>query len=254
MKNVVLTILFCVCAAMPIAAQVDPPEGMVLIPAGKFWMGRAHAFLQDSIDVVPRAKIDDIPANNIYLDAFYLDKYEVTNAEYARFLEATGGKPPWHWPHGKFPAGQERFPATNLNWFEATAYCTSVGKRLPTEAEWEKAMRAGLDRKHFPAEGALPPSVSNRTKPMPVGSFKPNAYGVYDMIGSVTEWTSDWYDADYYPFMPKVNPKGPEKGLYKSVRGTGWAEGAGGATGTTYYRNFTDPESRSLTIGVRCAK
>jgi len=128
-KNITLTILCLLCAAVPLVAQTAAPENMVQIPAGKFWMGRAYTIYTDSADLVPLDKLDDRPANNIYLDAFYLDKYEVTNAEYAKFLQATGGKPPWHWPQGKIEAGKEKLPAYNVNWFEATAYCKSVGKR-----------------------------------------------------------------------------------------------------------------------------
>ena len=255
----VFTILYCVCAAMPIAAQTEAPEGMVQVPAGKFWMGRTNAVDNDADDNMPRAWRDDRPANHIYLDAFYLDKYEVTNAEYARFLEATGGKggkAPWHWLHGKVPEGEERQAVSNVIWFEADAYCKWVGKRLPTEAEWEKAARGGLDRKLYSwgdeIDASAPAAVS-RNKAAAVGSLAPNGYGVYDMIGNVVEWTSDWYDRGYYAFVPKTNPQGPETGLYKSVRGGGWAEGRGTKL-ANHFRNFSDPELRSSTIGFRCAK
>jgi formylglycine-generating enzyme required for sulfatase activity len=257
---IVFTILGCVFAALPLGAQTAAPEGMVLIPAGKFWMGRADRMQQDALDVVPRARMDDSPANNVYVEAFYLDKYEVTNAEYARFLQLAGTRPPWHWVQGKIPDGQERLPANNVNWFEAAAYCKWAGKRLPTEAEWEKAARGGFDRKHFPWVGEQPsgfgaplPAAVGRLNAAPVGSFPPNGYGLYDMMGNVMEWTNDWYEQNYYAFMPKENPQGPETGLYKSVRGGGWADG-GGEVLSNWYRGFTDPEIRGLTIGMRCAK
>ena len=247
-------------------SQTPAPEGMVQIPSGKFWMGRAQASYLDSLSLVPRAKMDDQPANNIYLDAFYLDKYEVTNADYARFIGVTGAKSPWHWPQGKVPKGEEKFPVANVNWFEASAFCKWAGKRLPTEAEWEKAERGGLDRQpsSLPQGPANPdggpvargpvPAALNRLSSMPVGSFPPNGYGLYDMIGNVQEWTNDWYFANYYPFMPKKNPQGPETGQYKSVRGGGWMDSTGGDELMNSYRNFSDPELRSLTIGFRCAK
>src|SRR5213593_4269954 len=141
--------LCLVCAAAPVAANTTPPENMVQIPAGKFWMGRAYTLYVDSADLVPRDKLDDRPANNVYLDAFSIDKYEVTNADYAKYVQATGTKPPWHWPQGKSPNGKERLPVYNVNWFEAAGFCKWAGKRLPTEAEWEKAARGGLDRNRY---------------------------------------------------------------------------------------------------------
>src|SRR3989442_11783652 len=95
-KKLIFTILCCLCAALPAAAQTAAPEGMVLIPAGKFWMGRAFSIFLDSRDLLARDKMDDRPANNIYVDAFYIDKYEVTNADYARFVEAKFSRPPRH--------------------------------------------------------------------------------------------------------------------------------------------------------------
>jgi formylglycine-generating enzyme len=252
----VFTILYFVCAAMPIAAQTQAPEGMVQIPAGKFWLGRAYAVDNDADDNMPRAWRDDRPANFVHLDAFYIDKYEVTNAEFAKFVETSGGKAkaPWHWLHGKVPPGDEKQAVTNVTWFEADAYCKAIGKRLPTEAEWEKAARGGLDRKTYSWGDAERAEIAvSRNKAAIVGSFPPNDYGLYDMIGNAAEWLNDWYDRGYYAFMPKKNPQGPETGLYKSVRGGGWAEGRGTKL-ANYYRNFSDPELRSSTIGFRCAK
>ena len=275
-RRILSTLLCCVCAALPIAAQTAVPEGMAQIPAGKFWMGRAYSMFLDSADLLPRDKMDDRPANNIYLDAFSIDKYEVTNADYARFVDATGARPPWHWPQGKIPNGEERFPVFNVNWFEATDFCKWAGKRLPTEAEWEKAARGGLDRNHYSWGDAeidrgeerllapqtagrntstAAPAVIGRRYAMAVGSFAPNGYGLYDMTGNVMEWTNDWYDGNYYPFMPKQNPKGPETGRYRSVRGAGFFDQGGhGEEKTVNYRNFSDPDLRSTTIGFRCAK
>jgi len=276
-SKLVFTIFFCVCVALPIAAQTAAPEGMALVPAGKFWMGRAYTIFLNSADLLARDRMDDIPANNIQLDAFYIDKYEVTNTDYAKFVAETKTRAPWHWPQGQIPKGEEKLPVANVNWFEASDYCKWAGKRLPTEAEFEKAARGGLDRNHYSwgdtyidygEEGLLAPQGSprksgappvpaalGRLKAMPVGSFAPNGYGLYDVTGNVMEWTSDWYDNNYYPFMPKVNPKGPETGRYKSVRGAGFADGGGhGDEKVVEYRNFSDPETRISTIGFRCAK
>ena len=99
------------------------------------------------------------------------------------------------------------------------------------------------------------PAVIGRRYAMAVGSFAPNGYGLYDMTGNVMEWTNDWYDGNYYPFMPKQNPKGPETGRYRSVRGAGFFDQGGhGEEKTVNYRNFSDPDLRSTTIGFRCAK
>jgi len=283
MQKTLLTVLLIVCAAVPLAAQTAAPENMVQIPAGKFWMGRAYTIYTDSADLVPIDKLDDRPANNISVDAFYIDKYEVTNTDYTKFLQATGGKPPWHWPQGKIEAGKEKLPVYNVNWFEATAYCKWAGKRLPTEAEWEKAARGGLDRNHYAWGDAdyidtsekyiqTPQAAGrlNTDEPIParlsgndalaVGSFKPNSYGLYDMIGNVREWVNDWYDASYYLFMPKRNPQGPETGRYRGVRGSGWLDEAPNTVGgpsdnnTVDTRDFSDPDLRATTIGFRCAK
>src|SRR5438034_1293349 len=282
MKSKTIFIALCmVCAALPLAAQTTA-SNMVQIPAGKFWMGRAYTLYVDSADLVPRDKLDDRPANNVYLDAFSIDKYEVTNEDYAKFVQATGARAPWHWPEGKVEKGKEKLPVYNVNWFEATGYCKWAGKRLPTEAEWEKAARGGLDRNHYAwgdanidrsekylqspqgagrlnADEKIPAHLAG-TDAMPVGSLKPNGYGLYDIIGNVREWVNDWYDPDYYRFMPKQNPQGPETGRYRGVRGGGWLDAAPNTVGgpsdnnTVDTRDFSDPELRATTIGFRCAK
>jgi len=276
-KKLIFTVLLLACAALPAAAQTAAPEGMVLVPAGKFWMGRAFSIFLDSGDLMARDKMDDRPANNVYLDAFYIDKYEVTNADYAKYVEAKAIRPPWHWLEGKIQKGEEKFPVANVNWYEASDYCKSLGKRLPTEAEFEKAARGGLDRAHYAwgdetieqydelallapqvalRNTATPvPATLGRPRPNAVGSFSPNGYGLYHMIGNVMEWTNDWYDNNYYPFMPKQNPRGPETGRYKSVRGGGYADQGGhGYEKLASYRNFSDPDTRMTTVGFRCAK
>ena len=274
MRTLSLSILYFVFAALPVAAQDGEASGMVLVPEGKFWMARIHNFFHDSINVVPRAKMDDKPANNVFLDAFYMDAYEVTNADYSRFIQATGVRAPWHWPHGEIPVDDERLPVANVNWFEAAAYCQWAGKRLPTEAEWEKAVRGGLDRSRYswgdddiiPTERGLilqlairsnstpAPAVLGHHKPKVGGTYPPNGYGLYDMIGNVAEWTHDWFSPDYYVFMPKENPQGPETGQYKSIRGHGWSQSANGPHLVNSFRDFSDPETRMPTIGFRCAQ
>jgi formylglycine-generating enzyme required for sulfatase activity len=275
-KSVIFTVLLSVCAALPLAAQIAAPDGaerkrdsaqpqeMVLIPAGEFWMGRTQTAMKDAVAKVQRYQMDDRPANLIDLDAFYMDKYEVTNEDYAKFIKATAARAPWHWPEGVVAPGKERQAVSNVNWFDADAYCKWAGKRLPTEAEWEKAARGGLDRKFYTwgdspdgvqkenGTTAIPANI-NHDEAINVGTFAPNGYGLYDMTGNVLEWTHDWYDFNYYPFMPKKNPQGPETGKYKSVRGGGWSDNKGDKL-AAYFREYSDPELRGSTIGFRCAK
>jgi iron(II)-dependent oxidoreductase len=153
------------------ASQSEPKSqipGMSLIPAGAFWMGRAVMFLFDELDWTARDRMDDQPVHRVSLDAFYMDQYEVTQSDYARFSEATGRKTPWDWKDGKVRPGREKWPMYNVSWDDASAYCTWAGKRLPTEAEWEKAARGGLDRKLYswgddigePAANAAPRGTS----------------------------------------------------------------------------------------------
>ena len=250
--------------------------GMSLIPSGDFWMGRTYFFLVDAIGYFERDRQDDFPAHKVYLDAFYIDKYEITNEQYAQFLAIKGGKKPWHWPHGQMPKGQENFPVYDINWYQADAYCGWAGKRLPTEAEWEKAARGGLDRKRYAwgdtltgaaAEGGengsgrgrggrgggKPPANTGSKGPLEVGKYPPNGYGLYDVIGNVWEWTNDWYERNYYSISPLKNPKGPDKGVEKVFRGAGWID-VDERNLMPSFRNYTDPLEESPTIGFRCAK
>src|SRR5688572_16499329 len=190
---------------------------MVLIPKGEFWMGRIHTGSVEQAVILERDRRDDTPPHKVQIDAFYMDQYEVTNEEYARALPS-GAVKPWYWPGGQVAKGEERFPVHNVTWAEASAYCGALGKRLPTEAEWEFAARAGLDRKRYPwgDENARDRAHTGSPEgPTTVGSFPANAYGLYDMSGNVWEWTNDWYERDYYSISPVSNPQGPSTGHYK---------------------------------------
>ena len=118
---------------------------MVRIPEGEFWMGRTRLWLMDEIGWQVRDRSDDRPVHRVTLPAFFIDTHEVTNAEYAAFVAAKGAEPPWHWGGRVPPAGKERLPVYNVSWYDAAKYCAAQGKRLPTEAEWEKAARGGTD-------------------------------------------------------------------------------------------------------------
>jgi formylglycine-generating enzyme required for sulfatase activity len=293
----VLVSLAPINASEPTAQRApENVPGMGYVPAGEFWMGRVRFWMIDEIGWQVRERADDRPMNFIDLDAFYIDAFEVSNAQYAEFVAATGATPPYHWGGAKPPADRASIPIYNVSWQDAVAYCKWQGKRLPTEAEWEKAARGGLDRQDFPwgmeyetdpgettearatPAAAADPDVGDRDStaasparvgqkpelvrhawsnsahgPTKVGSFEPNGYGLYDMSGNVWEWTSSWYDLFYYGVTPRRNPLGPEKGLYKVIRGGGWLEDDS-RLGSVYIRNFANPDLRAPTVGFRCAK
>ncbi len=266
-----LKILLCfLCLVVPVAyfSQTVPPD-MALIPSGEFWQGRVYYTLIDELGMLARARMDDLPSHLVHIDAFYIDKNEVTNADYLRFSEATRYRKPYHWVGGSVPKGEEKFPVYNVSWDDGKAYCAWAGKRFPTEAEWEKAARGGTDRKRYPWGDQLAPSggggrgaAPGAAKlahygwpegPIAVGTYPANAYGVYDMVGNIAEWVEDWYAPNYYSISPDQNPKGPASGIYRVVRGNAWNADDDRHLAVNY-RNFSDPATRTVTIGVRCAK
>src|SRR5262245_23675476 len=276
-RNSLILLFFLLCLAGLVASQNTPAQDtkMALIPAGEFWMGQTHIWLRDALEWTERARLDAQPAHAVFLDTYAIDKYEVTNEDYARFVEATGRAKPWNWGGGKVPANQEKWPVYNVSWDDGQAYCKWAGERLPTEAEWEKAARGGLEKKLYPWGDEFGPKPGGRfgdgkvttgkkmaqyqspNGPAVVGSFPPNGYGLYDMIGNVWEWTADWYERNYYTESPPKNPTGPETGIYRVIRGASWADQENTPTMSVMsieYRNYTDPETRTATIGFRCAK
>lgn len=235
-------------------------------------MGRVHFFLVDAIGWFERDRQDNTPAHRVYLDAFFIDQNETTNEEYAKFVDVTGALKPWQWPNGEIPEGDNQIPIYNVSWGEAYAYCAWVGKRLPTESEWEKAARGGLDRKKFPwgneglgLEGyevndeSLAAKTGNRAHtnypfgPAAVGSYPSNAYGLNDTSGNVWEWVDDWYYRNYYSVSPLKNPPGPQEGKYKIIRGGGWSD-SDDRNLMNHFRSYLDPEVRSTTVGFRCSQ
>ena len=211
---------------MAMHPQIAPtPLGPALlrIPAGWFLMG------SDSGQDCER------PIHRVWIDGFFLAATQVTNAEYERFLQGTGTKPPPFWQDPNFNDPQQ--PVAGVSWYEARRYCewltaqTRRTFRLPTEAEWECAARGGLEQKHFPWGDDPPQSLPNyatrwQTGPERVAQYTPNAFGLYDMGDNVHEWCSDWYDPNYYAISPDRNPKGPVespmKPPRKSSRGGSW--------------------------------
>ncbi len=231
-------------------AMAAAPDDMVLVPAGEFMMG--------SMDGDP----DEKPAHRIHVDGFYMDKYEVTVKQYAEFLREEGGDRPLDWQTMNKTANQNR-PVMGVDWAEAARYCKWAGKRLPTEAEWEKAAR-GTDSRLYPW-GNDPPTPlhanygkkewGNHEALAPVGKLEngKSPYGIYDMAGNVWEWVSDWYDNDYYKQSPSENPTGPSTGGFKVIRGGSWNTSARNLRAADRY--FDPPSFRSQYIpGFRCAK
>jgi formylglycine-generating enzyme required for sulfatase activity len=172
------------------------------------------------------------PVHRVWIDAFYLAGCQVTNAEYACFLRANGGQalPLWDDPNFNHPEQ----PVVAVSWFEATKYCEWLSRiagrkyRLPTEAEWERAARGGVEGNLFPWGDDVPQSLLPgygqrwKTGPEPAGRSMPNDFGLYDICQNVHEWCSDWYRPDYYAVSAKRNPRGPETGARRASRGGSW--------------------------------
>jgi len=231
----------------------DPVE-MRVIPAGEFLMGSKQT----------EGRQDERPQRKVYLDTYEIDVHEVTNERYLNFIHAIGRKEPPNPYSDKLlseESGVDNLPVVQVTWYDAVDYCNWAGKRVPTEAEWEKAARGN--------QGALFPwgSQSPQTKPVnyerdwegsntlwPVGTHPETSspYGVHDMAGNAREWVQDWYAPDYYATAPAKNPRGPKTGILKVIKGGSWhsfksdlrpaARGKGG------FALKTDG------IGFRCAK
>jgi formylglycine-generating enzyme required for sulfatase activity len=291
----------------------NAPPGMVLVPEGSFVMGQNEG--------------KDNPEHTVWLDAYHIDIFEVTNRQYKLFLDdirATGDHsrrhpeestdkdhtpfvattprdllPPdayergseydydctaYNWRNGTFPPGTEDHPVVLVDWFDAFAYAALAGKRLPTEAEWEKAARGttgglypwgqnpdpnrcnmaehvlGIERfelEHFKNLEQLifaEPSLSSRL--LPVGSFEDtkSPFGCFDMVGNAWEWVADFYSEDYYPSSPGKNPHGPRTGAYRVCRGGGWTYPLVLTTfNPTMFRGWEVPQIKDLNTGFRCA-
>jgi formylglycine-generating enzyme required for sulfatase activity len=234
----------------PLRPEPPPPPRsedaaeMVRVPAGEFWMG--------SDDGSDREK----PRHRVHLDAYAIDKYEVTNALYKRFMDATNRAAPLYWNDAKWNGATQ--PVVGVSWHDADAYCKWAGKRLPTEAEWEKAAR-GTDGRKYPWGDQWDASRANSgesklEKTVPVGSYPSGVspYGAHDMAGNVWEWVADWYGEDYYKQAPERNPHGPTSGERRVLRGGSWDYS------TLFLRSAArfnyPPDTWYSFIGFRCAR
>lgn len=267
--------------------DVSGPSDVALVPAGSFLMG-SPIIENRPLEGYPGA---ETPRHKVFLDSFYIDKFEVTNGQFAAFLNSlkdekgfdekrpkwvvirddldTPGKKDW-WPteialeDGVYKAlpGFERYPVISVSWYAADAYCRWAGGRLPTEAEWEKAARGGIAEADYPWGDELPTSGivfkqkwRSNAYPAPtqeVDSYYPNGYGLYHTAGNASEWCADWYAPDYYGKSPGKDPNGPDTGRTKVIRGGSWASVA--ANLRVAYRSFSTPDGLNSGVGFRCAK
>jgi WD40 repeat protein/formylglycine-generating enzyme required for sulfatase activity len=267
----------------PIVSAVPP--GMILVPAGEFLMGSTDEDI-DTLFELCSTKIhdckresleDQYPQRVVYIDTFYIDTFEVTNAEYAQCVHGGACAEPENKTSRSVPSyygnpEYDQYPVIRVSWLDALTYCEWAGKRLPAEAEWEKAART-TDARLYPWGNEVPgPSRLNYCdtncwwQPFsdvgeddgykdtsPVGAFPMGAspYGAHDMSGNVWEWVADWYDADYYASGPLSNPKGPSGGSERVIRG-GSYENTWHVTSATY-RSRSAPHVRAEQLGFRCA-
>ena len=241
---------------------------------------------------------DEQPQRLVYTATFWIDRYEVTNDTYARFVQATGHRAPANsnpastlWENNAPISGIGNHPVVNVSWDDAVAYCAWIGKRLPTEAEWEKAAR-GTDSRRYPwgnewdltkansasywagrnidfqsgaawddfwvkGEGAKiskAKGIKGEVLTTPVGSFPESVspYGLYDMAGNVAEWVQDWYNPNYYKEAPLSDPQGPPLGAIKAMRGGSWLKPT--ISLRTSDRDWGPMDSRPSGTGFRCAQ
>ena len=225
---------------------------MLLVPAGEFIMGS------------DRGDEDEAPVHRVYLNAFYIDKFEVTNARFAKYVEAIQSEPPWGFSDKETPLVHADRPVRWVSWMDAVGYCLWVGKRLPTEAEWEKAAR-GTDERVYPW-GNDPPTPVHAVYGLKEGGAEAvsvigdhhmgqSPYGVQDLAGNLYEWVMDWYAEDFYSSFinsPAINPRGPSEGTAKVQRG-------GSYINTPYrlrssFRTKGESSEQDPNVGFRCAQ
>ncbi len=283
---------------------------MVLVPSGSFQMGSTRVEVDRAIKACVKELEKDqqtcegwyeseLPQHKVQINAFYLDKYEVTNRLFQQFVQQTGhqtaaeqegsakvfveGKgwedlkgASWRKPEAGatvFDSNRAEHPVVSVTWVDARAYCRWAGKRLPTEAEFEYAMRAGTTTTYWWGEGSpgsrrvenvadeaathllkgvMSEYNDGTVRTAPGGIYEANPWGLHDMSGNVSEWVADWYGADYYESSPAHNPKGPSSGQYRVLRGGSWDDEPDLVRSA--YRNRNTPTNRNDDIGFRCAQ
>lgn len=234
----------------PIAKKTSLTDGMeqVFVPEGEFMMGK------------PGTPDFDSPEHLVYVDAFWIDRVEVTNQKYAACVDAGACSPPFTEEnpfYGKWV--YRNLPVTFVNWYQATEYCAWAGRRLPTEAEWEKAAR-GTDQREYPwGKADATPRLANYAESLigePVSVYRypsgASPYGALNMVGNVREWLADWFDKSYYLSSSSNNPTGPETGIERSMRSGAYDAEANEIYTTSRYKH--EPQSAGLSRGFRCAE
>ncbi|HKE96812.1 MAG TPA: SUMF1/EgtB/PvdO family nonheme iron enzyme [Povalibacter sp.] len=250
---VAAAVVLCAVAAVFQANRGTPAERVgkdgapaMLVPAGKFTMGDDESW----------------PSHPLYLDAFYMDRFEITTARFAKFLAATGSiNAPDVWDEVK-GKDSENMPVIGVSWNDANAYCRWAGRRLPTDAEWEKAAR-GTDGRAYPwgnspptldlanYENSAPGPYENALSPVGEHAAGKSPYGIEDMAGNASEWVADWY-SESFSADETANPKGPAAGDKKVIRGGGRYDPAQRLSAAR--RMYASPDTRADDIGFRCAR
>lgn len=231
-------------------AFADAPPGMVYIPQGYFQMGTSSG------------KEDAKPVHFVFTPGYYIDKYEVSNKKYAAFMQATGHPAPKFWEDSRFNDPDQ--PVVGVSWHDAMAYAKWKGRRLPTEAEWEKAAR-GNDGRLWPWGKKFDKGINffflnifgendNYPYTAPVNYYHSGVspFGLYNTAGNVWEWCLDWYDENYYRVSPEINPEGPQGPLkMKVLRGGSWINSIEGVKIVNRARNL--PHIKNEIYGFRTA-